>query len=55
MAVVERLPRDHWENGHIFAFDREVCTRCGISLDDYEERGKPECPGPTPSPPEAAD
>jgi hypothetical protein len=58
MAIIERLARERRENGHNFAFDRDVCTRCGMSLEDYEDHGKPRCLGrpPTPpDPPQAAD
>jgi hypothetical protein len=31
------------ENGHIFDFDTDACTRCGMYKEAYEDGGKPRC------------
>jgi hypothetical protein len=35
--------------GHAFSFDGEVCAKCGMTTVQFEDTGKPRCPGrPTP-------
>jgi len=31
------------EGGHAFDFDRDVCVRCGMSREKYEDSGRPRC------------
>lgn len=31
------------ENGHTFDFNTEKCNTCGMSLEYYEDNGKPVC------------
>jgi hypothetical protein len=33
------------EKGHDFEPDTGICTRCGISIREYEDHGKPPCRG----------
>jgi ribosomal protein L37E len=36
---------DRRAGGHAFDFDREVCVKCGMSREYYEDNGKPPCRG----------
>jgi hypothetical protein len=33
------------EKGHNFEPDTGLCTRCGMTLQEYQDHGKPPCPG----------
>lgn len=37
--------RDGQAGGHAFDFDREVCVKCGMSRERFEDNGKPPCLG----------
>ena len=56
---------DRTAGGHRFDFSREVCFLCGISREEFEDDGRPQCTGqpyekadrlrtPPGKPPEAA-
>jgi hypothetical protein len=36
---------DRRAGGHAFDFDREVCVKCGMSREHYQDNGKPPCKG----------
>jgi hypothetical protein len=33
------------EKGHDFEPDTGICTRCGMTIREYDDHGKPPCPG----------
>jgi hypothetical protein len=33
------------EKGHDFESDTGICTRCGMTIREYEDHGKPPCRG----------
>jgi hypothetical protein len=41
----ERLSPERRQNAHNFSFEGDVCTWCGMSLEHYQDRGKPRCRG----------
>ncbi len=36
---------DRRAGGHAFGFDREVCVKCGMTREHFEDNGKPACKG----------
>jgi hypothetical protein len=42
-AVEEIQTMPNNKNGHTFDFDTDVCTKCGMSREAYEDTGKPAC------------
>jgi hypothetical protein len=36
---------DRRAGGHAFDFDREVCVKCGMTREFYQDNGKPPCKG----------
>ena len=36
---------DRRAGGHAFDFDREVCVKCGMTREHFEDNGKPQCKG----------
>lgn len=39
------MPFDREAGGHAFDFDREVCVKCGMSREKYQDNGNPPCKG----------
>lgn len=33
------------EKGHNFDIDTGACIRCGMTIKEYEDHGRPPCPG----------
>jgi len=38
---------DRRAGGHAFDFDREICVKCGMSREYFEDNGQPACRGRT--------
>jgi hypothetical protein len=36
---------DRQAGGHAFDFSREVCLKCGMTREHFEDNGKPACKG----------
>ena len=34
-----------YEKGHEFDPDTGVCVKCGMTVSEYEDHGRPPCPG----------
>jgi len=45
IAGVLAMPFDREAGGHAFDFDRDVCVKCGMSREKYQDNGKPPCKG----------
>ena len=49
--TVERTSSEQRQDGHNFSVKGDVCTWCEMSLEHYEDRGRPRCRGVRPPQP----
>jgi hypothetical protein len=46
--AINRVARERHERGHDFSFSPDRCSKCEMTLEDYEDHGKPSCTGKPP-------
>jgi hypothetical protein len=42
------MASDRQSGGHYFDFSTELCVKCGMNREHYEDNGKPRCAGKMP-------